>query len=363
MKHVGLMQRFRLRSLFIPHYRYAERQISCAPSLVSRHIEAILPHDVEYQDADLSRRSPCSSGSILFELCRFLYTGSVNTYALNDPQESFLALLHISEKLQVNQLFDYCMKHFQTREICSRTFFSLETMYAYDHVIDTRNRVALLALLRDAFQRHHKEFSDQEEFTFVPISTLIQLVTGGPSRPPLYIRHRWNYFLDKSLSELVELESHLDHDARGSNSCSLVDIRSGKTISTGSKQKLSSKDFEIGIEVPADSTLTWRIDGLFKGRQLGLLSSLFLLRQTHADGVYELQLQDGSANPPTAHITGSSDSIEFDVNMNSRRTSISIGHQELISTPHRFRSLDMRLVHEGRTDGDTTVFLIDIRSR
>jgi hypothetical protein len=299
-------------------------------------------------------------GGILFELCRFLYTGDIGVKIPN-THNFVIELLVVADSIRLDQLYVYCLAKLRCSDL--KTFFALETAYSYDFVCDPKNRARLLSVLREGFLANYNQISSHTQFTSIPRSTLTELIGDSPQRLPSFIVCRWNFYLDKTLDSIAHIKSLLEFGIGIQKSdfvCSLIEVKSGSVLAQGPEHVLPSKGVEIVLDIPTDVVLTWEISGLFKGRQIGLFNSLFLLRQTHADGIYEVQLQDGSANPPTAHLSGSSNYVVFNVNVGGRLTSIAIGDNKLISTIHQFRTFDMRLVHEGRTEGDTRVTLIDM---
>jgi hypothetical protein len=350
----GLMQQFCSRTLYIPQKSFHVRPGESSFLLDTLGFKTSCWEGIA-QDAPLR---PCLEGSLLFELCRFLYIGDIRIDFVTDPQTFFTELLIVSESIRIDRLYCYCLERLQAMDMSSKTFFTLEQTFSYDYVSDARNRGKLLELLGDVFSRNFMVISGHRDFTSIPTSTLIELIRAARIRLPSFITYRWNYYLDKSLG-CIEKVSNLLGDDQDTFTSSLIEIKSGKVIAEGVKHKLSGKELEVLVNIPKETILTWRVDNLFKGRQLGLFNSLFLFRQTHAEGIYELQLQDGSANPPTAHLNGSSNSVVFNV-IGGKVTSISIGHRELLSTSHQFRTFDIRLIHEGRIEGDTTLSLIDM---
>jgi hypothetical protein len=311
------------------------------------------------KDANVVGKRSALPGSGLFELCRFLYTKCINLESGEEAQKTAALLLFWSYLLQIDSLFDTCVEYLVGVGLSAVTFYLLIDLISYDGLADQCNRTALMGFLSNEFHAHCDVVSSHAYFPALLPSTLSDLVSGMPSCPS-YIPFRWNKFMDKPLSSLSVLRDLIDgKSAHDVFTCSLVEIKTGKLCNEASKHSLKSKDVEILMTLNEETLCTWVVNDLYRGRPLGLFNGLFLLRHTHAAGIYELQLQNGSADPPTAHISSSSDSVIFQTLSGGPRTVISVASVELLSTPHEFRTLDLRIMHEGKTSGFTTVHLVD----
>ncbi len=304
-------------------------------------------------------RMRAPEGGILFELCRFLYTGEVCLDRSDKTGIIQAGLLLVAGVFRIDSLFHKCADHLRSTDISDDTFYYLEQAVSSRRVYELRHRIAVLDLLRSKFGARYERISSRREFPSIISSTLLELCINSAVPLPVYLLRRWNQFCDKDAETVGSISELLAHGVDPLLSCSLVESPSGNVICEGARHILANTDVNIVVYSVTETSFSWRISGLVRGRQLGLFNSFLLIRQTHAEGIYEIKLQDGSAHPPTAYIAGSSMTFSIRITFGGRRIAVHNGHIELMSSFHEFHTMDIRLIYDGKCSDGTTIELID----
>ena len=295
---------------------------------------------------------------VLDALCEFMYMDFL-TVPSGDASQSILTnLLHLSDAVGIDPLYDQCLHLLNQQRLSSPAFYELQGLYSDFKVRDETNRKSLLTLLRGSFRENFDLFSADQMFASILPSTLIQIIEDNGTYPARVL-WRWNTYRDKDLVSLEKVSSIVGSPLVLDEHLRHFTVSNSKTDETFEKTfySLKSRSETISISSESECRMTWMVSGLIHNR-LSLFSGLIEVRQTEANGIYEFQLKNGAVDPPTSHTSGSSELVVFDIHFEASRTAIWIGSSMLLSTPHAFRSCDLKLSHHHR-DEATCIVLLD----